>query len=253
MGERAQAGFFGGSALIVTENGRLLVGPPAAWDEVTVVPPTEAARIAGGTHPPFPAVLFRTQAVAEAGGFDVSAGSLIDVDLFLAVALRFPIVLSREPCGFLTIHARSWSSHPGSIEGEYSYVIEKVQRSASSVNGVADVIGALAASRDLRLLQLAIIALEHSPGPQVRRFAEALSGFRNRKFARLVRALERVTVSVPWSARAVNQLIALRLRLLCALNLARLAVQGERRAVAGYRAELQFFKSLSRKARSEGR
>lgn len=246
---RPEAGFFGGSTLVVTEAGRLLVAPSAAWSEVEEVPSSDLVRIAGGGHPSLPGVLFRTRAVEEAGGIDTAAGSLIDVDLYLSVARRYPFMLSREPCGFLTVHERSWSSNPGRVEREYAHVLEKLRGDAGHATPGSGAAAAVAAARDLRLLELAITSNGRAGETSARNYPEILAELGNARFARAARAI-RAAAPVPGFIKFVRAFLALRLQLACRRNLRRLARLGERRAASGYDAELRYFKELTAAARA---
>lgn len=112
-----QAALSAGSTIIMKNDGKILDVSLRSWPkEGCYSPPQSMLQMIGGKHPVWPSVIFRKEAADRIGGLDVQVGPPLDVDFELRMASRFPIVISKKPCGIFCIYDTSCS---GSVNVNY--------------------------------------------------------------------------------------------------------------------------------------
>lgn len=103
------AAFFSGSSIAITDRGEVLTVPLSHWPrEGYYTPPEGLLRMLGGRHPAWTAVIFRREVIDYTGGLDLDVGAPVDLDFELRIAIRFPFVISKQPCGIFVRHESSF-------------------------------------------------------------------------------------------------------------------------------------------------
>ncbi|MBV8222330.1 MAG: glycosyltransferase family 2 protein [Candidatus Eremiobacteraeota bacterium] len=128
LDENPGAGFFAGSTLEHDVEGGVRFAPLLSWPREGRYEPSESVlRMLGNKHPTWTGVVFRTQALRAAGGFDRAAAAVLDVDVELRVAARAPIVVSFAPCAVYTTHADSvLANQTAAVAAGYERVLENI-------------------------------------------------------------------------------------------------------------------------------
>jgi glycosyltransferase involved in cell wall biosynthesis len=104
--------FFGG--LLFFDGAKAVAAPVEAWNiEGRVEPSTIFRALFPGNWITWTSSLFRTAAVAAAGGLKPELGYGADVELLLRLAVRNAAIVSRKPCGVMNLHHGSASAADG--------------------------------------------------------------------------------------------------------------------------------------------
>ncbi|MBV8172175.1 MAG: glycosyltransferase family 2 protein [Candidatus Eremiobacteraeota bacterium] len=97
--------FAAGSTFEMTPTGEVLLITLSDWPREGVYEPPDALfQMLRGDHPCWPAVLFRTRVIEEVGLLAADC-TIQDLEYELRVAARFPVYVTRKPCGIFTRHA----------------------------------------------------------------------------------------------------------------------------------------------------
>jgi glycosyl transferase family 2 len=127
-----QAIFAAGTVIFLDGTGQVIHADIASWPrDGYFVPPDGMYAMIGNNHPALPGILFRREIVTEFGVFDPEV-AIIDVDLELRVAARFPYVVRKRPHAIFVQHATSFSTSnpvPLLVE-EWPKVLRNIERDA---------------------------------------------------------------------------------------------------------------------------
>jgi glycosyltransferase involved in cell wall biosynthesis len=67
-------------------------------------------------------ILFRKEVIEDVGILDYDAAPSTDCDLILRIAIRFPFVISKKPCGIFVDHALSFSTYARTVDYLLEYL-----------------------------------------------------------------------------------------------------------------------------------
>lgn len=196
LGEHADAMMFAGATLILGASGELIAGNACTPERRLVEAPFAASLIASGHHPNFPAIIFRTKLLASVGGFDVEAGSLLDLDYYLRIAIGHSIIFCPEPCGILVDHEESWSNNPTAAHDEYDSLITRFESYCTDQTVARSVVRELGIRRDMRTLQIGLRALIHGSRSGIADLLASLERSGSTKTMNLLHALETIDAIV---------------------------------------------------------
>jgi len=120
--------FAAGSAIEFDEAGTVRYAPLAFWDrEGTFTPPEGFLAMLQNRHPTWTAVLFRKEALEQAGTLDAEMGGPVDLDYELSIAARFPYVTFFEPSAAYVHHGDRVSSvEDASVIASYQRMADKL-------------------------------------------------------------------------------------------------------------------------------
>jgi hypothetical protein len=105
------AAFSGGSTITSSDAGEVLAVPVSLWKrEGYYSPPDGLLEIFGARNPTWTSIVFQKSAFDAVGGLDSDSGELADVDLVFRIAVRFPFVISKKPCGIYVSHGETYSN-----------------------------------------------------------------------------------------------------------------------------------------------
>lgn len=200
---------FAGYALRITDRVQVISKPSDAWTGEVTYPPLATRLMLDGAHPAFPTTVFRTLIVNDLGGINPRAGSLIDIDLFARIAAHNPIVLSTEPCGFLSVHNGSWSSRLESLAIDYNYIIDRLDLLADR-DDVQTLSARLRSRRDLHILQQGLRSLQRATRESTASYIATLVQLHNPTYAGILALLSACTRIVPKFGTLVNGLLEFR-------------------------------------------
>ncbi len=102
-----------GATIVITPEGKIIDVPVDLWTREGYFLPSEGIfEMIGGKHPAWTAILFRKKVIEKVGilNKDIPAG---DLDFELRIAARFPFMITKKPCAFLTSHPSSISASGG--------------------------------------------------------------------------------------------------------------------------------------------
>ena len=104
--------FSAASSIIMNDTGEVLNVSLNSWSrDGYFSPPESMFNMVGGKQLVcWTSVLFRQEVITEVGGLDIDVGWALDYDFMLRIAIRFPIVISKEPCAIFIYHQSSYSA-----------------------------------------------------------------------------------------------------------------------------------------------
>lgn len=105
-----EAGFSAGSTLIKSPNGRLVKVPLSLWKREGIFMPPEGMLEMIGKYPIPTTVLFHKKILSHTS-IDSENPLLWDCDYLLQIASKYPIVITKKPCGVFLHHPTSFSNH----------------------------------------------------------------------------------------------------------------------------------------------
>ncbi len=105
-----ECGFSAGSAIAMTEKGEVITVPLDSWSKSGNFPSQEGVSEMIGKYPIPTCVLFHRKVIEEIF-IDSNNELMWDCDFLLQIAARFPIFISKRPCGIFVLHASSFSAH----------------------------------------------------------------------------------------------------------------------------------------------
>ena len=108
-----EAGFFAGSTIVMSDQGKVLTVPLDLWrTEGCFSPPAGFLNLLRIKVPVWTSILFRKAITDKIGILDLEVGSAADLDYQLQAACRAPFIISRKPCGIFVSHDDSFSATP---------------------------------------------------------------------------------------------------------------------------------------------
>lgn len=209
----ADAMMYASASLVVDAQGKLIAARSGINGTDKLSSARSTALMVSGRHPDFPAAFFRTNVLEHVGGFAPEAGSLLDVDLYIRIASRYPVVFSSEPGGILVDHEESWSNNVTRAAAEYNRLIEEMNSYVPQPEEADALQKTLRARRDLRTLQLAFRAFDIGTQVEVDDFIHVLRDSGSTRVADLLSLLKRVNRAIPIGG-FILATIALRLKAL---------------------------------------
>jgi glycosyltransferase involved in cell wall biosynthesis len=111
--------FFAGSTIIMSEEGRVVCVPLDLWKKQGYLPPPEGLLEMISKYPVPTCVLFHRKFV-DAVSIDFSNALTWDCDFLIQIAARYPIFISKRPCGIFLHHQSSYSNAQELKSWEYS-------------------------------------------------------------------------------------------------------------------------------------
>ncbi len=109
--EHPQARLFAGLMIVVDGEGNVRRAPQMGWRPGLLHPPEAFQNvIRRSTASTWTSMIFDSRIIRELGGLDLSIGTSADLDFELKAAIRYPAVVSHEPCAIFVGHAKSVSA-----------------------------------------------------------------------------------------------------------------------------------------------
>ncbi len=105
-----ECGFSTGSAIAMTEKGKVIAAPIDLWGKAGCFLPKEGVLEMIGKYPIPTCILFHRKVIDETP-IDSNNALMWDCDFLIRIAARFPIFISKRPCGIFLHHASSFSGH----------------------------------------------------------------------------------------------------------------------------------------------
>lgn len=105
-----ECGFSAGSAIAMTEKGKVINAPLDSWSKTGYIPSPEGVLEMIAKYPIPTCVLFHRKVIEEVK-IDSNNVLMWDCDFLIHIAARFPIFISKKPCGIFLNHSSSFSGH----------------------------------------------------------------------------------------------------------------------------------------------
>ena len=114
------AAFCAGSAIIMSEKGKVIRVPLDLWPREGCYPPQEGTLEMISKYPVPMCILFRSSVLQE---FPIDKNNALtwDCDFLLQIASRHPILIKKRPCGIFLSHEASYSKAQDYTKWECSY------------------------------------------------------------------------------------------------------------------------------------
>lgn len=119
------------STLVVSEKGEVIRVPLDLWSREGYFPATEALPEMISKYPIPTCILFRREVIKEVP-IDRDNALTWDCDFLLQIAARYPIFISKEPCGIFLHHNNSYS-HSQDFE-KWEYSIHRMKKRVDCLN-----------------------------------------------------------------------------------------------------------------------
>lgn len=122
-----EAALSAGSAIIMSEKGEVIRVPMDLWEREGLFSPPEGVLQMVSKYPVPSSALFHRK-VLETAAMDMTNALTWDCDYFLQIAARYPIYISKRPCGIF-LHHSSYSNTKGFEHWEESWkkVMQRVR------------------------------------------------------------------------------------------------------------------------------
>jgi cellulose synthase/poly-beta-1,6-N-acetylglucosamine synthase-like glycosyltransferase len=180
LGRYPAARFAAGGTIEMSERGQFLFAPQAYWQREGYFEPPEGLNLMlRGFHPSWNTVVYRRQALDEAGAFDEALQSTADLDFTLRIACRYPYVVFRKPSGIFVRRTDSITDLTNrSVDQQYDLIIERLASCPDISGDTKELIArTLSGQSGKRLIQIAFRQLLRLDANAA---GEALGSYRRR-------------------------------------------------------------------------